>query len=53
MLCRQSGMTCDHLHRIDELLDEALADAADPDVRYTLRTAQQHLVASRQDTSDS
>jgi len=46
-------MTSDHLHRIDELLDEALADAADLDVRYKLRTAQQHLVASRQDTSES
>ena len=53
MLCRQSGMTCDHLHRIDELLDEALADTTDPDVRYKLRTAQQHLVASRQDTSET
>ena len=46
-------MDSDHLHRIDELLDEALADAADPDVRYKLRTAQQHLVASRQDTSET
>ena len=46
-------MTGDHLHRIDELLDEALADVADPDVRYKLRTAQQHLVASRQDTSET
>jgi len=46
-------MTSDHLHRIDELLDEALSDTTDPDVRYTLRTAQQHLVASRQDTSET
>jgi len=46
-------MTSDHLHRIDELLDEALADAADPDVRYTLATAQQQLVASCQDTSET
>jgi len=46
-------MTSDHLHRIDELLDEAVEDAADPDVRYKLRTAQQHLIASRQDTSET
>jgi hypothetical protein len=45
-------MTDDHLTRVDELLNEALRNAADADVRYTIRSAQQHLVAVSSDSTD-
>jgi len=45
-------MTDDHLARVDELLGEALRNAADDEVRYTIRSAKQHLIAMSSDSTD-
>ncbi|WP_435160331.1 hypothetical protein [Halorubrum sp. SY-15] len=45
-------MTADHLASVDELLDEALRNATDAEVRYAIRSAQQHLVAVSRDPAD-
>ena len=43
-------MSADHLASVDELLDEALRNATDAEVRYAIRSAQQHLVAVSRET---